>query len=41
MLKFDIERLREEFLIIEKNNIEYIKTHEERLRNNDFLIHEM
>ncbi|EGR28581.1 leucine rich repeat protein [Ichthyophthirius multifiliis] len=41
MLKFDIERLREEFIIIEKNNIEYIKTHEERLRSNDFLIHEM
>lgn len=33
MLKFDIDRLREEFAIIEKNNIEHVRTHEERIRN--------
>lgn len=41
MLKFDIDRLREEFSIIEKNNIEHIRTHEDRIRNNEFLITEM
>lgn len=41
MIKFDIDRLREEFAIIEKNNIEHIRTHEERIRNNEFLITEM
>ncbi|EAR96924.1 hypothetical protein TTHERM_00194160 (macronuclear) [Tetrahymena thermophila SB210] len=41
MLKFDIDRLREEFQIIERNNIEHIRTHEERIRNNEFIINEM
>ena len=41
MMKFDIERLRDEFNIIEKSNTESIRQHEDRIRENQFLMEEM
>ena len=41
MIKFDIDRLREEYSILDKNNLENIRAHEERIRNNEILIDEM
>lgn len=41
MIKFDIDRLRDEYSIVDKNNIENIRTHEDRIRNNEILIEEM
>jgi len=41
MMKFDVERLRDEFNIIEKSNTESIRQHEDRIRENQFLMEEM
>ncbi len=41
MMKFDVDRLRDEFNIIEKSNLEQIRQHEERIRNNAYLMEEM
>ncbi|KRX05085.1 hypothetical protein PPERSA_06719 [Pseudocohnilembus persalinus] len=41
MMKFDIERLRDEFNIIEKSNIDQIRGYEDRIKQNKYLLEEM
>lgn len=41
MIKFDIDRLRDEFNIVDKSNVEQIRLHEDRIRNNQIVIEEM
>ena len=40
-MKYDIQRLRDEFGIIEKANTEHVRSHEERIRSNEVLLEEM
>lgn len=41
MMKFDIDRLRDEFNIVDRSNVEQIRLHEDRIRNNQLIIEEM
>lgn len=40
-MRFDIERMRDQFGLIQKNNREQIKQQQQRLRNNDALLLEL
>lgn len=41
MMVFDVDRLKNEFTLIEKSNKEQIKGHEDRITKNKNLIYEM
>ncbi len=40
-MRFDIDRLRDEFSIIEKSNTEQVRQYEDRIRSNQLLMEEM
>lgn len=41
LLKFELERMRDEYAMMDRNNIESIRTHEERMKNNEFQLSEL
>ena len=41
MMKFDMERLRDEYGIIEKGNKDQAKSYEDRIKQNTVLLEEM
>jgi len=41
MMKFDIDRMHDEFHVIEKSNIDNVRVNEDRVRSNDQLLTDM